>query len=386
MRRLIGLILLAAATVASAQTYTGATGQIPIPGPMRSNYQAATVGNMIDVRDLHGAFVKSVTDNSDGTYDVELQTSANASDSVTITVAESFLDLDDTPNAFTAGLCVKVNSTATALELGTCAGTASADGVVDGGSVSGDELTLTRTESLVDVVIAGLPETTTADIDARVATYARATPSGTIAEAQIPAAIARDSELPDVSGFLTQTQVDARVTSGALQPGDFTEGANITITEAADGVTIASAGGGTSDGVVDGGSVTGTTLTLTRTESLAPVTIAGVPSAEHAGVSCPATAPTTAGELSTNPAGGLCVGADEIDVDTTPGSIDTQDLMSISDWGGTPNLYQGVRASVNSNVVNNHDRFFFNTTYNLWYQNRSGSTLSTTWAALRCST
>ena len=141
------------------------------------------------------------------------------------------------------------------------------------------------------------------------------------------------------------------------------------------------AGGGTSDGVVDGGSVSGTTVTLTRTEGLADVTITGLPSAEHAGVSCPATAPTTAGELSTNPAGGLCVGADEIDVDTTPGSIDTQDLMSISDWGGTPSLYQGVRSSVNSNVVNNHDRFFFNTTYNLWYQNRNGSTLSTTWGA-----
>ena len=48
----------------------------------------------------------------------------------------------------------------------------------------------------------------TADIDARIATYARATPSGTIATAQLPSANALDSELPDVSDFVTATDVD----------------------------------------------------------------------------------------------------------------------------------------------------------------------------------
>ena len=43
---------------------------------------------------------------------------------------------------------------------------------------------------------------------------------------------------------LTQAQVDARVVSGALQPGDITAGTNITITTTTDGLTINAAGGG----------------------------------------------------------------------------------------------------------------------------------------------
>ena len=47
---------------------------------------------------------------------------------------------------------------------------------------------------------------------------------------KIPASIARDSELPDVSGFLSETQVDARVTAGIA---DWAEDGNVdTIPEA----------------------------------------------------------------------------------------------------------------------------------------------------------
>ena len=41
-----------------------------------------------------------------------------------------------------------------------------------------------------------------AEVDARIAPYARVTPSGTIADAQIPQSIARDSELPHPSNAL----------------------------------------------------------------------------------------------------------------------------------------------------------------------------------------
>ena len=47
-----------------------------------------------------------------------------------------------------------------------------------------------------------------------------------------------------LGGGLTEAQVDARVTSGALQPANITAGANVTVTTSADGVTIASSGGG----------------------------------------------------------------------------------------------------------------------------------------------
>ena len=56
-------------------------------------------------------------------------------------------------------------------------GAGSADGVVSGGTVSGTTLTLNRTESLTNVTITGLPDTTDADIDARIATYARISPT-----------------------------------------------------------------------------------------------------------------------------------------------------------------------------------------------------------------
>ena len=75
-----------------------------------------------------------------------------------------------------------------------------------------------------------LPATSNADIDVRIANYARATPSGTIADAQIPAAIARDTELPDTSDLLERSDVVA--------------GTNITLTNGAgNSFTIAAAGG-----------------------------------------------------------------------------------------------------------------------------------------------
>ena len=87
---------------------------------------------------------------------------------------------------------MKGNGAGDALVFGACLSSGTADGVVESGSVSGTTLTLVRSVG-AGVQITGLPETTDSDIDARIATYARATPSGTIATAQLPSANALDS-------------------------------------------------------------------------------------------------------------------------------------------------------------------------------------------------
>ena len=113
------------------------------------------------------------------------------------------------------------------------------DGVVTGGSVSGADLTLTRSEG-GSVMISGLPSggggLDEAAVDARVNTVA--------ADACVDIAYAGST--------LTCNQLDGGT----------------------DQVTITTTG--TTDGVVSGGSVTDTTLTLTRTEG-GDVTITGLP-------------------------------------------------------------------------------------------------------------
>lgn len=71
--------------------------------------------------------------------------------------ATTFTALTDTPSSITANLCLKGNGAGTAIVFGTCAGGGTSDGVVDGGSVSGTTLTLTRSVGN-DVTITGLPD------------------------------------------------------------------------------------------------------------------------------------------------------------------------------------------------------------------------------------
>ena len=52
-----------------------------------------------------------------------------------------------------------------------------------------------------------------------------------------------------IADFLTESEVDGRITSGALQPGDITAGTNVTITATTDGLTINSSGGGGGGGL-----------------------------------------------------------------------------------------------------------------------------------------
>ena len=131
---------------------------------------------------------------------------------------------------------------------------------------SGGDLTLTVTMiggNLTDTV--PLPADTVrsdADIDARISDYARASPTGEIADAQIPDSIARDSELPSPDGVV----IDGEVTGTTLTLMR-SVGANVQITGLPSG-----GGGATADGVVTSAefalSGSDVTLTLERSESL----------------------------------------------------------------------------------------------------------------------
>ena len=104
-----------------------------------------------------------------------------------------------------------------------------------------------------------------ATIDARIASYARATPTGTIADAQIPASIMRDSEFTAAAVRnllgLDATEVDDLLTGATISNGVLT----FTQNDGTD-VTINIPEG--ADGVVESGSISadGETLTLSLSE------------------------------------------------------------------------------------------------------------------------
>ena len=107
------------------------------------------------------------------------------------------------------------------------------------------------------------------EVDGHIAPYARATPTGQIADAQIPDAIMRDAEftLAAVRNLLSLSaqEVDDLLTGGSISGSVLTltqnDGSTITLNLPTGGMSVA-------DGVVDGGSISadGMTLTLTRSE------------------------------------------------------------------------------------------------------------------------
>ena len=169
MKHLLSAILILVAAFAGAQTFTGTEtpSAVPISGPLRSVWvpEAGDV-KMLDVDDLDGAFVKTLTEAS-GTVSVTYQAGDNSADTLTFTVGTGGGGLDEAAvdarvNVVAADACVEIDyagSTLTCTQLDggtdtvTISTTGTTDGVVDGGSVSGDTLTLTRTESLADVTI-----------------------------------------------------------------------------------------------------------------------------------------------------------------------------------------------------------------------------------------
>ena len=172
----------------------------------------------LDVEFLAGRFVKSVTPSgnsvtivqqlADGTEQTTIYTptgGGGGGSSDGVLVSASF---DDTTEILTLNL-----STGTMITVSLMALQTSAD-----------------VDDAITTALASAGFQTETEVDARIATYARATPSGTIADAQIPAAIARDTELPDTSALLERSDVVA--------------GTNITLTNGAGNTfTIAAAGG-----------------------------------------------------------------------------------------------------------------------------------------------
>ena len=98
---------------------------------------------------------------------------------------------------------------------------------------------------------------TQAEVDARIAPYGRIAPTGEIADAQIPAAIARDTELPLNTRLLAAAgQADGRVATWQSGVPTWQDPVG--------------------DGRVESGTFAGTTLTLERNNGLSDVVVTGI--------------------------------------------------------------------------------------------------------------
>ena len=126
------------------------------------------------------------------TYDVALITWAAGAGEVTIDI--DVLAAQATITGIRSGGSARINWNRSARTLVISESSIVGAVLLNAGSASGSGSGLTQDQ-----------------VDARIATYARATPTGQIADAQIPASIARDSELPTVparAGAFTQLDED----------------------------------------------------------------------------------------------------------------------------------------------------------------------------------
>ena len=218
MIKRLGAVLIASALVCAAPMQSRA-GELAgfVALPLTGDLEFDLGG--LDVEFLAGRFVKSVTASgntltivqqlADGTEQTTIYTptgGGGGGSSDGVLVSASF---DDTTKMVTLNL-----STGTMVLV--------------------DLSELATTDDVDDAIataLAGIGGLSESEVDARIATYARVTPSGTIADAQIPAGIARDTELPDTSTYLERSDVVA--------------GTNVTIQNGAgNSFTIAASGGG----------------------------------------------------------------------------------------------------------------------------------------------
>ena len=190
-------------SLCQAQTYRPGQVQIPIAGPLRSTSPSTVPGRkMVSADDLDGAFVKSIT----------------IGGMVTLQLAN--------------------NTEATVQLSGSGGGGGMADGVLVTATYNATtkmiDLTTSEPRSLPPLDLSALRNSTEIDakIAAMIATWAKAGDTSLIPDAKIPAAIARDSELPDVSSYLERTDIVA--------------GANVTLSPGTgNSVSIAATGDGT---------------------------------------------------------------------------------------------------------------------------------------------
>ena len=191
-------IVLLISIAAFGQTQDPAMDQEVLGKPLRSSYIPLGPGDkMLSVLDLDGAFVKAIT----------------IGGLVTLQLAN--------------------NTEVTVQISGSGGGGGGADGVLKTAVYDADTKTITLTTSEPQSIAFILSNLHNADdVAALIATWARASDTLTlIPDAKIPAGIARDSELPDVSSYLERTDIVA--------------GANVTLTPGTgNSVSIASTGGG----------------------------------------------------------------------------------------------------------------------------------------------
>ena len=171
--------------------------------------------------------------------------------------SSTFTGLTDTPAAITASQCVQGNGAGTALVFAACGsggGSSTFIGLTDVPSAFVNSSFLRSTASALQF---RTPAQVRSDIGANSASNLS---TGTVADARIPSGIARDTELPSSNELVPTTGTTGHV-----------------LTKTATGRNWAAGGGGAADGVVTGGSVSGTSLTLERSVG-ADVVITGLPS------------------------------------------------------------------------------------------------------------
>ena len=138
--------------------------------------------------------------------------------------ATTFVDLTDTPAAIAAGQCVQGNNAGTVLVFGSCGtggggGSTTFVGLTDVPSAFVNTNFLRSTASALEF---RTPAQVRADIGANNASNLS---SGTVANARIPAAIARDTELPSANALVPTTGTTGFVLTKTATGRDWAAGA-----------------------------------------------------------------------------------------------------------------------------------------------------------------
>ena len=172
--------------LAGAQTYSNPNTQVPIGGPIRSNYGGSAAGDkMLDVRDLDGVYVKSVT-RASNTITVTFQDSSNDQDTLAFTLGsggggggdplesgsydESAEELTLTLQSGT-DVTVGVSDLVTADELTAALGLVSADEIsvstanFAGNLTASDDDVQAALDTLDDLSVGGTDDQTASEVD-----------------------------------------------------------------------------------------------------------------------------------------------------------------------------------------------------------------------------